>query len=135
MKMLRLVAVFALLLAAAPLFAQEKTPEEREKALYDNIQKRLDLMIDEFDLEDWQVFYLDSIMVHDYTCMQQELRDMQDKKVENSRLYTSIQDKWGERIYQGFRRVLNDEQWKKYLRTGADREKRARDKRAADNKK
>ena len=41
------------------------------------------------------------------------------------------EDKWEEQIYTAMEKVLDEKQWAKYLKTGAAREKKARDKRAA----
>ena len=81
-------------------------------------------------LEDWQVFYVDSIMTHDYEAMTQEINVLRDAKMSNQDAYIMVQDKWSEKMYQAFRGILNDEQWTKYLKSGAGREKKARDKRA-----
>lgn len=126
-----IVALMAFFLST-PCFAQqlgEQTKEQKE--IYDIIQSSLDAMVIEYKLDDWQVFYLDSIMVHDYTEMQAELNALKDKKVSNSDMYYVIQDKWMEKMYNGFKGVLDEDQWKKYLRSGAERQKKARDKRAA----
>ena len=39
-----------------------------------------------------------------------------------------------EQIYQAMHKVFNEEQWEKYLKSGAARDKKARDKRAAKKK-
>lgn len=112
--------------------AQEpKTPEQKEKELRESIGKQLDLMTENLNLEEWQVFYMDSIMVHDYQGLSEELESLQKSGVENLNLYQLTQDKWAEKIYTSFRKVLNDQQWAKYLKSGAAREKKMRDKRAA----
>ena len=63
--------------------------------------------------------------------IQEELDALQDAKVSNRDLYTKASDKWAEKIYVAMRGILNDEQWSKYLKGGAAREKKARDKRNA----
>ena len=83
------------------------------------------------DLEYWQVFYVDSIMTHDYTAMTAELQELSDSKVTNTEAYERIQDKWAEQMYNAYREVFNDQQWQKYLKAGAARDKKARDKREA----
>lgn len=132
MKTHLMIVTLVSLLLSVPVFAQqlgEQTKEQKE--IYDKIQTSLDAMAIEFDLEDWQVFYMDSIMVHDYTEMQAELNVLRDKKVSNADMYYAIQDKWMEKMYNAFNKVLDEDQWKKYLKTGAGRDKKARDKRAA----
>ena len=81
-----------------------------------------------------QEFYLDSILTHDYFAMRDEIMEKSRAKVNNMDVYQAIQDKWAERIYVAFRKVLDDEQWEKYLKGGAGREKKARDKREAKRK-
>ena len=74
---------------------------------------------------------MDSILNHDYRAMQEELNSLASAKVSNSDIYMKTSDKWAENIYQAFRKVLNDDQWTKYLKSGAAREKKAREKRKA----
>ena len=85
-------------------------------------------------LEDWQVFYLDSIMTHDYTAMRDEIKSLSEAKVGNADAYQMTQDKWMEKMYQAFDKVLDRDQWAKYQKSGAGRDKKARDKRAAKRK-
>ena len=42
-----------------------------------------------------------------------------------------VQDKWMEQMYQSYKKVFTEEQWNKYLKAGAQRDKRNRDKREA----
>ena len=95
------------------------------------IGKEIDRFESSLKLEDWQVFYVDSILNHDYRAMQEELNSLASAKVSNSDIYMKTSDKWAENIYQAFRKVLNDDQWTKYLKSGAAREKKAREKRKA----
>ena len=130
-----LISIF--LFCGALAFAQQQapqTPEEKEKQMYEAIQKQVDQLTESLDLEDWQIFYADSILTHDYAAMQKEFDLMTGNKVGNSDLYIAAQDKWSEQIYNSFQKILNEEQWAKYLKQGAARAKKARDKRAAKRK-
>ena len=80
-------------------------------------------------LETWQTFYVDSILNHDYRAMQDELDNLSSAKVSNTDIYIRTQDKWNEQIYQALSKVMNEAQWNKYLKMGAAREKKFRDKR------
>ena len=60
-----------------------------------------------------------------------EMEALANNKVDNYDLYTLIGDKWDEETYNAFRGILTDEQWKKFLKSGAARAKKARDQRAA----
>ena len=83
------------------------------------------------ELEDWQSFYVDSILTHDYDALRVELKSLQAAKMSNADVYQQVQDKWAEQIYVALQKVLDEKQWAKYLKNGAAREKKARDKRAA----
>lgn len=128
MKFFGLLAAFLFPLCA---FAQSKgSPQDEEKQMRKAIDASIENLTTLLKLEDWQVFYLDSIMTHDYEAMTQEINVLRDAKMSNQDAYIMVQDKWSEKMYQAFRGILNDEQWTKYLKSGAGREKKARDKRA-----
>ncbi len=118
-------------LAALPLFAQgPMSPEEQEKALYENIDKEIERQTTVLDLADWQIFMIDSTLTHDYKAMMAEIAALRQSKVSNPTAYMTAQDKWMETIHQSYLRILNEEQTAKYLKGGAARAKKARDKRA-----
>lgn len=127
------LAVVCLLFSALTVFAQQNPPskEEQEKKMSEYIQKEVDRLEMTLKLEDWQVFYVDSILNHDFRAMQEELSNLSSSKVTNYDIYTRASDKWAEKIYEAFRKVLNDNQWQKYLKSGAARDKKAREKRKA----
>lgn len=131
MKQFLTLAMTLLMVTGLQAFGQAPSPEEREKALFDSIDKTIERQTDLMDLADWQIFRIDSMLVHDYKAMTAEMEELNKAKVANYDIYTKAQDKWMEQIYNGYRRILNDEQWEKYLKQGAAREKKARDKRAA----
>ena len=123
---------FCLALALAlsvPLMAQQQSPEDQEKKLRESIETMLEKYEQTLELEYWQVFYLDSIMTHDYGAMMKELESKSKAKVENSDIYIQVQDKWNEQMYNSFRKVLNEEQWNNYLKHEAARYKKSRNKR------
>ena len=82
-------------------------------------------------LEDWQTFYVDSILKHDYSAMLAEYEQYQKAKVSNSSIYIAVQDKWRDKMDAAFRKVFNDEQWAKYLKNGAAKAQKGREKRKA----
>lgn len=130
--MKKIVSILLCSVLCATLLAQEnKTPEEREKELYESIQKQVDQLTEQLSLEDWQVFYVDSILTHDWNAMLQDFNSMSAAKVSNSDLFSDVQDKWAEQIYNALHKVFNEDQWARYLKSGAARDKKLRDKRAA----
>lgn len=131
MKILTQMPVFMAMLfwaaAACPLSAQEpQEPDFMEIAETeaDRLQKLL-------DLEDWQVFYVDSTLKHDFPAMQKEMMALQTAKVSNSSMYVSVQDKWMQTIDDSYKRIFNEEQWDAYMKSGAAKALKAREKRKA----
>jgi len=123
--------IAASLLAFSLASAQQpQTPEEQEKQLMEYIDKEVERLSNTLKMEYWQEFYADSVLVHDFHAMQDELKELQASKVTNADMYQQVQDKWSENIYNAFHKFLNEDQWKKYLKGGAARDKKARDKRA-----
>lgn len=134
-KAIKIFWIGALLLLPLWAGAQQPQSEEEElKQMREAIDRTVDNYVNLLDLEDWQTFYVDSILTHDYEAMRQELKDMRDAKMTNTEGYQRVQDKWAEQVYNAFQKVFNEEQWAKYLKTGAARDKKSRDKRAAKRK-
>lgn len=132
MKIYRLLSILAVsTLLATGLSAQNppQTQEQREKQMLEYIDKEVQRLSDMLKLEYWQEFYVDSILTHNLSGMAEELAQLQQAKVENADLYLDVRDKWNEKTDQALERIFDEQQWKKYLKTGAGREKKARDKR------
>ena len=124
-------------LLALPLGAlaqQAQNEEEEIKQMREAIDATVENYEKLLDLADWQSFYVDSILTHDYEGLRLDLKEMRTAKMTNSDAYQMVQDKWAEKIYVALQKVFDEEQWAKYLKSGAAREKKARDKRAAKRK-
>ena len=73
-----LFAAIAILFSLGSAFAQEQlSPEEKAKKMDEFIQKQVEKLESSLKLEDWQTFYADSILTHDYNALQAELDAMQ----------------------------------------------------------
>ncbi len=118
-------------LVCAPAWGQQMSPEEQQKKMDEFIGTEVERLEALLKLEDWQVFYVDSILTHDYNAMQAEMNELQSSKVSNYDLYMQARDRWDEKIYNAMNKIFNEEQWEKYLKQGAARSKKARDKRKA----
>ena len=119
-----------LALVCLPASAQSgQKKEDKEKKMDEFIQNQVSNLENSLKLETWQTFYVDSILNHDYRAMQDELDNLSSAKVSNTDIYIRTQDKWNEQIYQALSKVMNEAQWNKYLKMGAAREKKFRDKR------
>ena len=134
-KAIKFFGIAALLLL--PLLAgaqQPQTEEEELKQLRQVIDQTVANYETQLGLEDWQSFYVDSILTHDYDALRLELKALREAKVSNVDIYQTTQDKWAEQIYNALQKVFDEDQWAKYLKSGAARDKKARDKRAAKRK-
>ena len=123
--------ILALSFLSFGAFAQNQSPEEEEKQLRKAIDTQIENYTDLLKLEDWQIFYLDSILTNDFSAMMAELKELSQAKVSNQDAYMIVQDKWSEQIYNSLKGVFDENQWAKYEKSGAARDKKARDKRAA----
>lgn len=126
MKAKKTIIAALALAASLGLYAQE--PQEPD--FYELAEKETERLQRVVKLEDWQVFYVDSILVHDYMAMNEDLRKLQANKISNASIYQSVQDKWFDQIDNSFRRFFTDEQWTLYLKQGAAKAQKARAKRA-----
>jgi len=138
MKRYLIVSALAALLFPATMFAQQPFDEEEARAknlemVYELVEQIIDRDTKTYNLEDWQVFKIDSTLVHDYMALIEAKTALSKRGVDKADYYIALQDKWTEQIYNSYRSILNDEQWEKYLKNGAAKEKKARDRRAAQN--
>lgn len=123
--------LFAVLLAAAtgvcaPAMAQEQNELPDMTEIAENESSRLQRTL---GLDDSQTFYVDSTLKHDFPAMQEELMALQTSKVSNADIYIRVQDKWMEQIDKSYRQIFTDEQWATYLKNGAAKQQKAREKR------
>ena len=123
-----LFAGFSIGLAAQ---AQSADEAKAEKEFYESVEREIERLTRLLDLNDAQVFYVDSILVHDYKALQADIKALQESKVSNANMYYDVQDKWQESIYEAYEKLFDEDQWAKYLKSGAARDKKSRDKRRA----
>ena len=110
------------------LSAQE---QQKPVDVYQMAETEADRLQKVLDLEDWQVFYVDSTLKHDYPAMVAESDKLRASKVSNVMMYMAVQDKWMEKIDAAYKRIFNPQQWAAYLKSGAAKAQKARDKRKA----
>lgn len=106
-------------------YAQQ--PEQPD--IYEQIENEADRLQRMLDLEDWQVFYVDSTLKHDFPAMQAELQKLSAAKVANRDMYVQVQDRWMDKIDATYKRIFSEEQWAAYLKQGAAKAQKAREKR------
>lgn len=126
---MKFVYSLAFLLILAPsAFSQEP---DKPMEMWQRAEEEADRLQRVLDLEDWQVFYVDSTLKHDYQALVDEAEKLQASKVSNMSLFQAVQDKWMEKIDETYKRIFTDQQWAAYLKSGAAKAQKARAKRRA----
>ncbi|MGM9741540.1 MAG: hypothetical protein ACI3ZC_00585 [Candidatus Cryptobacteroides sp.] len=126
-KSMILAVMSILFVSQVSLSAQEqddKIPTPEEMAA-----KEADRLASLLKLDPGQVFYVDSTLQHDYAAWQAEVEKLQKSRVSNYDMYNNVRDKWMEQIDKTYRRIFNDTQWAAYLKSGAGKNQKAREKR------
>ena len=103
--------------------------QEKQPDVYEQAELEADRLQGLLDLEDWQVFYVDSTLKHDFPAMMADYEELRKAKVANQSMYQDVHDKWMDQIDKTYMRIFTDEQWAKYLKNGAARAQKARAKR------
>ncbi|MBQ6878829.1 MAG: hypothetical protein IJN52_01330 [Bacteroidales bacterium] len=127
MKLKAYAAVAFLLLFACLKVSAQQQPEKPD--VYEQAELEADRLQRILELEDWQLFYVDSTLKHDLPAMMSEIEKLRASKVSNSSMYVTVQDKWLEHIDSTYRTIFNDKQWTAYQKSGAAKAQKARDKR------
>ena len=130
MKHLLCKALFctAFLLPAACLLHAQEPEEPKEKTVEEAAADEADRLASVLKLADWQVFRVDSTLQHDYRAWRDELKSLQDRKVENYNMYVAVKTKWEDIIDASYKRIFTPAQWEKYVRTSGHRKAREKGK-------
>ncbi len=129
MKLKIFLSIISLLVFAGVSSYAQQNGEQPD--IYEQAEMEADRLQRLLDLEDWQVFYVDSTLKHDFPAMMAEYENLKKSKVDNSSMYVAVRDKWMEQIDATYKRIFNEEQWTAYLKSGAAKAQKARDKRKA----
>ena len=121
------LAVVAVALFASGFTSFAQQPEGPD--IYEQAENEADRLQRVLDLEDWQVFYVDSTLKHDLPALMAERDRLIASKVGNTSMYQAVHDKWMDQIDATYRRIFTDEQWAAYLKSGAAKAQKAREKR------
>lgn len=123
-----LLAVFTALFVVIPVSAQQK---QEQPDIFEQAEMEADRLQRILDLEDWQAFYVDSTLKHDFPAMMADYEELRNSKVSNTSMYIAVQDKWMEQIDATYKKIFTEEQWAAYLKQGAGKAQKARAKRRA----
>lgn len=126
------VVLSACAVVVSMIFSVSVSAQQQEGPdVYQQAEDEADRLQRSLDLEDWQVFYVDSTLKHDLSAIMSEYEELQSSKVGNVSMYQAVQDKWMDQIDATYKRIFTEEQWKAYLKTGAGKAIKAREKRKA----
>ena len=120
-----LPVVLSAFLGLCPAFSQE--PEKKD--VYQQAEEEADRLQRVLELEDWQVFYVDSTLKHDFPAMMAEFEVLRAAKIGNTDIFQAVQDKWWDKIDASYKTIFTEEQWKVYLKNGAGKAQKQREKR------
>ncbi|MCI1719850.1 MAG: hypothetical protein LKM37_02320 [Bacteroidales bacterium] len=111
------VLVAAIILVSAiysiPSFAQQ---QEKEKTPEEVAASEVKAMVRELQLSDAQEFYCDSILTHNYTSMKSDFENLQKSGMQEASTYQFLKDRWQKKTLEALKKVLDDQQYIKYLR-------------------
>lgn len=126
------VVLSACAVVVSMIFSVSVSAQQQEGPdVYQQAEDEADRLQRALDLEDWQVFYVDSTLKHDLSAIMSEYEELQSSKVGNVSMYQAVQDKWMDQIDATYKKIFTEEQWKAYLKTGAGKAIKAREKRKA----
>ena len=120
------IVVFSVLTWGFEAMAQQI---EEGPDLYEQAEAEADRLQRVLDLEDWQVFYVDSTLKHDFPAMMAEFEELRAAKIGNTDIFQAVQDKWWDKIDASYKTIFTEEQWKVYLKNGAGKAQKQREKR------
>ena len=128
---LKIVLIAVCVLFACLICSNVAAQQQKQPDVFEQAEMEADRLQRVLNLEDWQVFYVDSTLKHDFPAMMAEYEQLKSSKVENVSMYQMVQDKWMEQIDATYKRIFTEPQWKAYLKQGASKAQKARAKRRA----
>jgi hypothetical protein len=128
---MKLKSIVLISLAMLPGINAAWAQQPEEPDLYEQVQKETERLQRILELEDWQAFYVDSTLMHDFSAMMADYEKLQSSKVSNTSMYQAAQDKWMEQIDATYKKIFSEKQWNAYLKSGAAKMIKAREKRKA----
>ena len=120
----------ALIALSAMFFSSEAWAQQQQgQDVYQRAEEEADRLAELLELDDWQTFYVDSTLKHDLPAIMEEFNKLSESRVINSDLYQTVQDKWFDQIDATYKKIFTEEQWAAYLKSGAGKALKAREKR------
>ena len=127
-NLLLIISLAAVLMLAFQAESSAQTPT-KQTDVAEKAELEADRLQQLLDLDDWQVFYVDSTLKHDYPALMAEYAELDAAKITNTSMFQMVYDKWMDQIDKTYKRIFTEEQWAEYLKSGAARAQKAREKR------
>lgn len=115
--MKKITSVIAFLFAAlcvVPSFAQNQN--EKEKTPEEIAQITLKAMTTDLHLNDAQQFYVDSILTTNFVGVKNAFDDLKKSGMQDDDTYRKVKERWNDKTTVALKKVLDDQQYIKYLR-------------------
>ena len=125
MYILCMVMAFFIAGLSSEVMAQTQEPVDIELLAEEEANRYQELL----KLEDWQVFYVDSTLKANFNTLQIELEKLHKAKVTNTSLFQKVKDDCWDRIDADFKKWFTEKQWAAYLKSGAAKLQKQREKR------
>jgi len=90
--------------------------QQKELSFEELVAKEAERLQKVLNLGDHQLFWVDSILMHDMAAMQTELERLRRKGIQEYSSFKVVQDKWMAKKDTAFMKIFSQEQWEKYLR-------------------
>ena len=126
-------SLFAFILMVMATISVCAQSPEKQPDIYEQAENEADRLQRLLNLEDWQTFYVDSTLKHDFPAMMAEYEKLRGSKVSNTSIYQAVQDKWMDQIDATYKKIFTEQQWAAYLKQGAAKAQKARAKRRGKN--
>lgn len=125
-----LVAALFFSLSWTTCRAQQANPQ-KELSFEEIVAKQVEDIVERFKLDDYQAFKLDTLLQHFAPIYNEEMKRVKDSGAAQSASFQGVSDKWADFFDNEYQKIFTEEQWDRYLKSSAGREKKKRDKRMA----
>ena len=102
----------AALLAFNNAFAQEQPEKSPEEMAIEEVER----LGKELKLSGTQMFYVDSILRHDFVLMYEEVEGLKQRGSQDYNTYKAVSEKWVQKICNALKPYLDEQQYIRYLK-------------------
>ncbi len=135
MKSLAKYISVVLLFAAAATFtagAQNSGQSQADPDFEKQIKQQVDYFIETYHLDDIQAFRLDTLLQHYLPIYTEEVDKLKASGISMMESFQPMLDRWADFFDRSYEKIFTPEQWKRYLKSAAGKEKKKRDIRMAE---